>query len=101
MSYKDPRGNEMNQEQTKISQPDKPEEQLSQESDRKVFYLCDGNVPECEKTCCYKTNVGDGWCKHTSNIEHALNFEISQSGRCYFEKELSAASENMQLTERN
>ena len=88
MSYKDPRGNEMNQEQTKISQPDKPEEQLSQESDRKVFYLCDGNVPECKKTFCYQNG---GECRHTSDIKHALNFDIPRKGSCYFEKEMPAS----------
>ena len=38
---------------------------------RKVMYLCDGEVPECEKTSCYKNG---GPCRHTTDVDHAMNF---------------------------
>ena len=37
-----------------------------------TFYLCDGDVPECKKTGCYKNG---GECRHTSDPIHAINFE--------------------------
>lgn len=40
--------------------------------EKKIFYLCDGKVEKCSKRTCYK-NGGD--CKHTSDIEHAKNFQ--------------------------
>lgn len=40
----------------------------------KIFYLCDGKVPECQKNICYKKGIKDG-CRHTSDIKHAVNFE--------------------------
>ncbi len=39
----------------------------------KVFYLCDGEDENCERTDCYKC-VDDGCCRRTSNIRHALHF---------------------------
>ena len=41
-------------------------------SNTRVLYLCDGMIPECKKSGCYKKG---GPCKHTSNINHAVNFE--------------------------
>lgn len=38
----------------------------------KVFYLCDGRVPECSKSNCYLVNNGP--CKRTTDIKHAINF---------------------------
>jgi len=35
-----------------------------------VLYLCDGDVPGCRKTGCYKRG---GECRHTTDISHALN----------------------------
>lgn len=53
---------------------------------RKVFFLCNGQKRDCKKRCCYK-NGGD--CRHTSDINHALNFE--RKGRykngSFYEKE--------------
>lgn len=37
----------------------------------KVFYLCDGAVPECKQRNCYKTG---GSCRHTTDVYHAVNF---------------------------
>lgn len=36
-----------------------------------ILYLCDGEVPECEKTFCAMN--GSGECRHTTQWEHALN----------------------------
>lgn len=44
---------------------------------QKIWYLCDGNVPECKKHICYK-RVGDFGCKHTSDINHAINFSVRE-----------------------
>lgn len=40
----------------------------------RIMYLCDGNVPECKKTHCYK-NMNEEACMHTSDIKHAINFK--------------------------
>ncbi len=39
-----------------------------------TFYLCDGEVPDCDKKLCH---LNGGPCKHTAHVEHAKNFEIS------------------------
>lgn len=47
----------------------------------KVWYLCDGNRPECKKTHCYK-NTNEQACRHTADIRHAINFkEGGRTGR--------------------
>ncbi len=38
----------------------------------KTQYLCDGKVENCKKDNCYQRG---GECRHTSNIEHAINFK--------------------------
>ena len=43
-----------------------------------IMYLCDGKVTECRKTNCY---LDGGFCRHTSDISHAINFRLMQSGR--------------------
>lgn len=52
----------------------------------KVFYLCDGEKEDCKKMTCYKSG---GDCRHTSDINHASNFE--RKGRykngSFYEKE--------------
>lgn len=40
----------------------------------KIMYLCDGNVPGCSKTHCYKT-TNEPACRHTTDIKHAINFK--------------------------
>lgn len=51
------------------------------ESIKKILFLCDGNVPECKKTHCYKSG---GECKCTSDIRHAINLEnVSEYGTYY------------------
>ena len=50
----------------------------------KVFFLCDGNVPECKKTHCYK-QTDDDPCRHTSDISHAINFQRRNEKLVYFE----------------
>ena len=58
----------------------------------KTFYLCDGKSENCKKRCCYK-KWGD--CRHTSDINHALNFE--RKGRykngSFYEKEDASRNE--------
>ena len=50
----------------------------------KVFYLCDGMVPGCEmKEICYKRG---GRCRHTSDVEHAVNFQKSVRGNTIWER---------------
>lgn len=55
----------------------------------KIFYLCDGERENCKKTSCYKSGGG---CKHTSNVEHALNFKRvgkSENGSFYEKEDVS------------
>ncbi len=49
----------------------------------KIFYICDGKVPECKKKLCFTKGKGHP-CRHTTDISHAVNFR--QSGRNYYEK---------------
>ena len=56
----------------------------------KVFYLCDGNVPESTKEHCYK-QTDDDPCRHTSDISHAINFRRENEKTSYFEEIKSAA----------
>lgn len=53
----------------------------------KVFYLCDGEVPECTKTHCYKREDETEPCRHTSNVAHAINFQqmSKRSDAAYYE----------------
>ena len=51
----------------------------------KILYLCD------TKDCCTSCNHTE--CKHTSNIEHATNFERKIDGS-YWEKEQSKFEES-------
>lgn len=53
---------------------------------KKVFYICDGNVSKCKKAGCYK-HIKDGDCKHTSDTNHAANFEKLSKVGAFFEKE--------------
>lgn len=40
------------------------------EDTKKIFFICDGDVPECKKTGCYKRG---GECKWTSDVRHAVS----------------------------
>ena len=83
---------------------------MRENNQSKTWYLCDGKVPDCKKTHCYYKKVEDG-CKHTSDINHAVNFEKTRGGY-YREKEngktlqeewterRSATSEETNMTER-
>lgn len=51
---------------------------MDTEAKVRVFYLCDGKVPGCNKSSCY-TNGGE--CRHTSDITHAENFKPSFGGK--------------------
>lgn len=49
--------------------------------EKKIFYLCDGEVESCPKRMCYKNlEKVEGLCRHTSDIKHAVNFKITQNG---------------------
>ena len=47
----------------------------------KINYLCDGEVENCKKKTCYKTNCYKGEnaneivCKYIKDIRHAKNFQ--------------------------
>lgn len=48
--------------------------QTSEEKD-KIFFLCNGENPNCKKRTCYKgENSLEKTCRHTTNIEYALTF---------------------------
>ena len=56
-------------------------------SEKKIFFLCDGKVPECKKKRCYKNETETREvCKHTSDITHALNFRREVNTNLYFER---------------
>lgn len=55
------------------------------ENIKKIFFLCDGEVPECKKTMCYK-NTNDNPCRWTSDIKHAKNFKDTRGHGTYYEK---------------
>lgn len=60
---------------------------LITEEKRRVFYLCNGEVPYCKKDTCYKNeNATDDACRHTTNVAYALNFEKVDKCISYFEK---------------
>lgn len=49
----------------------------------KIMYLCDGEVPSCKKMHCYK-KTDDTPCRHTSDINHALNFRKPHVAEGYY-----------------
>lgn len=57
----------------------------------KVFYLCDGNVPNCEKNKCYK-NCEEEPCRHTTDISHAVNFSKFHKYGNYYERDVEKYS---------
>lgn len=57
----------------------------------KIFYLCDGEKEDCEKTHCYKA-VDDGFCRHTTDVSHALNFvKEEHGGHISYQEKVAAA----------
>lgn len=60
----------------------KEEGQEEEKQEKKVFYLCDGKACT-EKRSCY---TDGGFCKHTSDISHAINFHrcfvLEEAGFC-------------------
>lgn len=42
-----------------------------------ILYLCDGKVPECERTNCAYNGMGD--CRHTVEWEHRLHEDADVS----------------------
>lgn len=48
--------------------------EIGEESgERQIFYLCDGEVKNCNKRNCYYK--GHEMCRHTTDIKHAKNFK--------------------------
>lgn len=45
--------------------------------DKPILFLCDGKNPNCTPERCYRHG---GECKHTLNIEHAINFILFEDG---------------------
>lgn len=39
-----------------------------------IWYLCDGEKEDCKKRRCYK-NTKENPCRHTKDINHAVNFK--------------------------
>ena len=53
---------------------------------RRVFYLCNGEIPYCGKNTCYKNkNYKEEPCRYTTNVAYALNFGKGDKGISYFE----------------
>lgn len=66
--------------------------------ERKIAYLCNGEVPYCEKTICYKTKPSNGGvCKHTADVRYALNFRKDAGALFYYEKEDQKKTEGYRL----
>ena len=59
----------------------------SERTKPQVFYLCDGKAADCRKTgCYYNQSAKHRNCKHTSHIEHAVNFKENGSGSFWEEE---------------
>lgn len=50
----------------------------------RVIYLCDGNQCPAEKASCKR----GGPCRHTTNIEHAINFKRMHDTDIFYEVEV-------------
>lgn len=50
-------------------------------SQKNILFLCNGEVKGCRNSRCYK-HGGD--CRHTSNVEYAVNFQ--KCGQIFQEK---------------
>ena len=48
--------------------------------EKTIWYLCDGEKEECKKSNCYK-NTKENPCRHTKDINHAVNFKKKIYGR--------------------
>ena len=64
--------------------------------EKRIFYLCDGNVENCKKTTCHKT-IGRLGCRHTTDINHALNFDKNDFPNhvSFLEKQLKKTNEEI------
>lgn len=48
--------------------------------EKTIWYLCDGEKEECKKRHCYK-KTKENPCRHTKDINHAVNFKKKIYGR--------------------
>ena len=56
--------------------------------ERGIAYLCNGEVPYCKKTICYKTKPSNVCvCRRTTDVRYALNFRKDAGAQIYCEKE--------------
>ena len=53
----------------------------------KIFFLCDGEVENCEKARCYKNTEKDA-CHYTTDPAHAVNFakKTMNANGAYYER---------------
>ncbi len=61
----------------------------------RIFYLCDGQKEDCPRKFCYKN---DGICKHTTDINHAMNFKRKENrpfGNFYEAESADTAPDSM------
>lgn len=54
--------------------------------EKRIWYLCDGEKEGCKKRYCYK-NTKENPCRHTKDINHAMNFNKKIYGRSEVYKE--------------
>ena len=52
----------------------------------KVLFLCDGEVPACRRSNCYKRVNGSFACRHTSDVAHAIHFRLNRTRKIYIEE---------------
>lgn len=62
---------------------------------RKIFFLCDGEKEDCHKTHCYKQKEEKDPCRHTTDINHAMNYEKMRGDEveAFWEKETALVSQ--------
>ncbi|WP_286471575.1 hypothetical protein [Parabacteroides goldsteinii] len=46
------------------------------DTERRIFYKCNGEKEDCSKTNCYKNG---GECRHTQDINYAESFYLTKS----------------------
>ena len=61
--------------------------------EKRIWYLCDGEKPDCPKTHCYK-NTDVEPCRHTRDIDHAANFTKEETGGRISYREVAATQES-------
>ncbi len=52
---------------------------MRETEEKAIWYLCDGDKEDCKKRYCYKYTEKDP-CRHTKDINHAVNFKKELHG---------------------